>query len=115
MDANLARDHLANERTYLAWLRTGVAVMALGIAIAGFSDATTATSIAAGAILVLAGTGGVAYGTVRYRDIGRRLLPAGVRDPESVTLGRQFEGDSGSDAGTCTRDERTSCCHAEML
>jgi putative membrane protein len=28
------RDHLANERTYLAWMRTGVATMGLGVVIA---------------------------------------------------------------------------------
>jgi putative membrane protein len=29
-------DHLANERTYLAWLRTGVAIIALGFVVAKF-------------------------------------------------------------------------------
>ncbi|MFT6564680.1 MAG: putative membrane protein [Actinomycetes bacterium] len=28
-----ARDHLANERTYLAWIRTGLAVVTIGIVI----------------------------------------------------------------------------------
>ncbi|HOK48281.1 MAG TPA: DUF202 domain-containing protein, partial [Bryobacteraceae bacterium] len=32
-----ARDHLANERTFLAWLRTAVALISLGIAINRFS------------------------------------------------------------------------------
>ena len=32
-----ARDHLANERTLLAWVRTSIAMIALGIAIAKFS------------------------------------------------------------------------------
>ena len=31
---NRARDHLANERTYLAWLRTAIGVLALAAAIA---------------------------------------------------------------------------------
>lgn len=31
------RDHLANERTLLAWLRTGLAFMAFGIAVEKFS------------------------------------------------------------------------------
>lgn len=30
------RDHLANERTLLAWARTGIAVMALGFVVARF-------------------------------------------------------------------------------
>jgi putative membrane protein len=29
-------DHLANERTYLAWVRTGITVMALGFVVAKF-------------------------------------------------------------------------------
>ncbi len=29
-------DHLANERTYLAWLRTGITVIALGFVVAKF-------------------------------------------------------------------------------
>ena len=30
------RDHLANERTQLAWLRTGANVMVVGLAVARF-------------------------------------------------------------------------------
>lgn len=33
-DDERVRDHLANERTYLAWIRTGVAAMGLGVVIA---------------------------------------------------------------------------------
>lgn len=33
-----ARDHLASERTYLAWLRTGLGFIALGIAVERFSQ-----------------------------------------------------------------------------
>jgi len=33
-DDDRVRDHLANERTYLAWFRTAVATMGLGIVIA---------------------------------------------------------------------------------
>ena len=29
-------DHMANERTYLAWLRTGITVIALGFVVAKF-------------------------------------------------------------------------------
>lgn len=46
-----ARDHLANERTLLAWVRTSIAMIALGIAIAKFSqgDESQADRWAAGA------------------------------------------------------------------
>ncbi|MES2464701.1 MAG: DUF202 domain-containing protein [Armatimonadota bacterium] len=33
-DDSRVRDHLANERTYLAWLRTGIATMGFGVVIA---------------------------------------------------------------------------------
>lgn len=33
-DDERVRDHLANERTYLAWLRTGIATMGFGVVIA---------------------------------------------------------------------------------
>ena len=64
-----ARDHLANERTYLAWLRTAAAVMALGLAIAGFGKAATYATVPAGSLLVAAGTAGVVYATLRYRKV----------------------------------------------
>jgi putative membrane protein len=60
------RDHLANERTFLAWVRTGVAIIALGFVVAKFellvkelapSAPTTSygLSSAIGIMLVLAG------------------------------------------------------------
>jgi len=33
-DDDRVRDHLANERTYLAWMRTGASTMGLGVVIA---------------------------------------------------------------------------------
>src|SRR5690349_2125283 len=36
---NRARDHLANERTFLAWVRTGLAIVVFGFAIGRFSIA----------------------------------------------------------------------------
>lgn len=67
-----ARDHMANERTYLAWLRTVVTVMALGLAVAKLGEVST-TSILAGCVLVVVGAAGAAYGTVRYRQVNREL------------------------------------------
>jgi uncharacterized membrane protein YidH (DUF202 family) len=34
---NLARDHLTNERTFLAWVRTSVAIVVFGFAICRFA------------------------------------------------------------------------------
>lgn len=39
LNPNRARDHLANERTFLAWVRTGVATIVFGFAIGRFSIA----------------------------------------------------------------------------
>lgn len=68
-----ARDHMANERTYLAWLRTAIAVMALGIAVATFANNVSAMSAAAGGILVATGAAGILLGTRRYRQVTREL------------------------------------------
>ena len=38
-NANRARDHLANERTFLAWVRTGAAIVVFGFAIGRFAIA----------------------------------------------------------------------------
>lgn len=69
------RDHLANERTQLAWLRTGATVMVVGLGIARFGDAgeVTGASVAAGSGLVLAGAATIGYGTWRYRRLAAEL------------------------------------------
>ena len=84
--ANRARDHLANERTFLAWVRTGAAIVVFGFAIGRFSIALRqltaleghpihrgglsvwmgATSIVLGVLLVVAGL-------FRYRQTRDRL------------------------------------------
>ncbi len=35
-DSDKVTDHMANERTYLAWVRTGIAIIALGFVVAKF-------------------------------------------------------------------------------
>ena len=45
-DDGRVRDHLANERTYLAWLRTGIATMGFGIVIAKLRWVFPASSLA---------------------------------------------------------------------
>jgi len=47
-DSNRAPDHLANERTFLAWVRTGVAVVVFGFAIGRFSIAIRQLSLIEG-------------------------------------------------------------------
>ena len=76
--ASRARDHMANERTYLAWLRTAVNVMIVGLAVARFGSGGRpgALALVAGALLVATGAAGLGYGTVRYRAVNRELEQA---------------------------------------
>jgi len=95
---NRARDHLANERTFLAWVRTGAAIVVFGFAIGRFSIALRqltalqghplqrsglsvwmgATSIVLGVVLVIAGL-------VRYRQT-RTRLDEGTFEPAGFVL-----------------------------
>jgi putative membrane protein len=75
-----ARDHLANERTYLAWLRTGISVAALGVAVAKFAPHRGIHAVVSGGILILAGLLVSAYGMMRFRWVGTQL-EAGVFAP----------------------------------
>ena len=69
----MTRDHLANERTFLAWLRTGAGVMVLGVGIARFVDHDVRYALLAGLILVAVGGAGLVYGTVRYRQVSAQI------------------------------------------
>jgi putative membrane protein len=82
------RDHLANERTQLAWLRTGATAMVVGLGIARFADdgQISAASLVAGGILVLTGAAAVCFGTVRYRRVARELRE-GVSRTAAETAG----------------------------
>jgi putative membrane protein len=73
---NLTRDHLANERTLLAWLRTGIAVAGIGILVARFGLEQTGApgstdrgvlSEVVGIALIAAGAGLTLLGAYRYR------------------------------------------------
>jgi uncharacterized membrane protein YidH (DUF202 family) len=68
-ESSSVRDHLANERTQLAWLRTSANVIVVGLAVARFAGGgeVSASSLFAGGLLILVGAVGVVYGTLRYR------------------------------------------------
>ncbi|MEU0518577.1 DUF202 domain-containing protein [Streptosporangium sp. NPDC006007] len=69
-----ASDHLANERTYLAWLRTGLSMAALGVAVAKFAPGRGMHAVISGVILLLAGLMLIFYGTSRYRTVRLQLI-----------------------------------------
>lgn len=95
---NRARDHMANERTFLAWVRTGAAIVVFGFAIGRFSIAirqlgalqghathTAGISVWLGSGAIFAGVLLVIAGLVRYRKT-RLRLDAGTFEPAGVGL-----------------------------
>ena len=92
-NSNRARDHLANERTFLAWVRTSVAIVVFGFAIGRFAIAmrqltafqgvaskTTGLSVWMGMSSILAGVVMVVAGLARYRKT-RAQLDQGKFEP----------------------------------
>jgi uncharacterized membrane protein YidH (DUF202 family) len=118
-----ARDHLASERTYLAWLRTGLGFIALGIAVERFSqldlqfllqpptnqfhqsdkkhnERETGREQLLVATLLGTGTGSIAYGTTRYFRT-MRMLERGLFQPAyhgAAVLGVVVAGIAGARA-----------------
>jgi len=97
-NANRARDHLANERTFLAWVRTGVAVFVFGFAIGHFSIAirqfamlqghevrTSGISVWFGLLAILAGVVLTVAGLLRYRQT-RQQLDLGTVEPAGFVI-----------------------------
>jgi putative membrane protein len=95
---NRARDHLANERTFLAWVRTGAAIVVFGFAIGRFSIAmrqftaleghpvrTAGMSVWMGSAAIVAGVALVVAGLVRYRKT-RVQLDSGTFEPAGFVL-----------------------------
>lgn len=82
-------DHLANERTYLAWIRTSIAIMAFGFVVVKFTLFIKQLSFVLGKQIVLPGKGYSAIIGIllvvlgglmallsffRYRNIEQQLL-----------------------------------------
>ena len=95
---NRARDHLANERTFLAWMRTGAAVVVFGFAIGRFAIAirqltalqghsihTAGLSVWIGSGTIAAGVALVVAGLIRYRKT-KIQLDAGNFEPAGLLL-----------------------------
>lgn len=82
------RDHLANERTFLAWTRTSIGIMAFGFAIVKFSlfvkqislglnqehvHPQKGYSVIIGIALVMVGSLITLLSYFRYRDVTRQI------------------------------------------
>ncbi|HEY4362151.1 MAG TPA: DUF202 domain-containing protein [Bryobacteraceae bacterium] len=87
---NRARDHLANERTFLAWVRTGISIVVFGFAIGRFAIAirqflelqgrtsgaerqTAGLSVWFGTAAIVAGVLLTLAGLFRYHQTRRQL------------------------------------------
>ncbi|MGB8494396.1 MAG: DUF202 domain-containing protein [Candidatus Acidiferrum sp.] len=95
---NRARDHLANERTFLAWLRTGVATIVFGFAIGRFSIAlqqilqfegkptpTSGLTAWLGVVAILAGVLAILAGHMRYHQTWAQI-ERGTFKPPRLTI-----------------------------
>jgi putative membrane protein len=95
-ESTRAREHLANERTLLAWVRTAIALMGLGFVVARFGlflreiaatggnpvGPESAYSAPIGILLVLAGMVAMAVSTARFFQ-ARRQIDRGAFTPEA--------------------------------
>ncbi len=85
---NNARDHLANERTFLAWIRTSIGIMAFGFVVVKFSLFVKQISLILwkeniipskgysgimGVVLVAVGTIIAVFSYIRYKRIEKQL------------------------------------------
>jgi putative membrane protein len=95
-----ANDHLANERTLLAWIRTAVGIMVFGFVVVKFSLFAKVGGVPMGQpdnlphpsysgpigiILVAVGSLSLALATLRYRQT-RKQIETGSYETNSTTL-----------------------------
>jgi len=97
-NSNRVADHLANERTFLAWVRTGIALVVFGFAIGRFAIAvrqfmqiqghvppTAGLSVWFGTIAIVAGVLLTLAGLLRYRRT-RAQLESGTFEPAGFVI-----------------------------
>ncbi len=68
-----ARDHLANERTYLAWVRTALGIIGLGVLVEKLIELQGVAAEIAGLSMVAMGAAALVYATFRYERVRRQL------------------------------------------
>ena len=78
-----ARDHLANERTYLAWVRTALGIIGLGVLVEKLVELQGVAAEVAGLAMVGMGAASLIYATVRYERV-RKQLEEGMFQTASI-------------------------------
>lgn len=68
-EGSLARDHLANERTFLAWIRTALAVIGLGVLLGKLVETDGLPAEIIGLIMVGLGSAMLVYSVIRFRSV----------------------------------------------
>ena len=64
-----ARDHLANERTFLAWVRTALGMMGLGVIVGKLVETEGILAEVIGLVMVAFGAAMLIYSVVRYERV----------------------------------------------
>jgi len=86
-----ARDHLANERTFLAWVRTALGLVGLGVLLQRLGAGGEAIAVAAGIGFISFGGMSLIYAVGRYvrvaRNLERGMFPVAMRGPIVVAFG----------------------------
>ena len=87
-----ARDHLANERTYLAWVRTSLGLVGLGVLLERLgAGGEREMTVAAGVGFVGFGGSLLLYAVARYLRVAKNLeegtFPVARRGPIAVGIG----------------------------
>lgn len=72
-EGSLARDQLANERTFLSWVRTCLAFIGLGVLVAELVDTEGPAANALGLALIVLGAIAAVASTARYMRVTRQL------------------------------------------
>lgn len=72
-EGSLARDHLANERTFLSWVRTCLAFIGLGVLVAELVDTEGPAANALGLALIFLGAIAAVAATARYLRVTLQL------------------------------------------
>ncbi|MFW2390423.1 MAG: YidH family protein [Polyangiales bacterium] len=87
-----ARDHLANERTFLAWVRTALGLVGLGVILERLGAGNERViAVAAGVGFISFGGLTLIYAVSRYlwvaRNLERGLFPVAIRGPIVISFG----------------------------